>query len=159
MKLETTDSPDQKRLDNLPQLTLSEAAWMAGITPDALERFLTSTPLAGMRNLPLLELVRACFTLLGQREAQMAIMRLQLTSALQREKELSEALHSKLSEGLHFLTIAPPASKEPEPPPSTPAPPPPAATPVPTAAPFIPQAGLVDLYVNRQKVKKQGKKK
>jgi hypothetical protein len=154
MKLDLTDNPDLKRLENLPQLSLSEAAWMAGITPDALERFLAASALGAARTVPLLELVRASFTILGQREAQLAILRLQLTASVQREKELTEALHANLSEGYHFLNVTPAPTPEPTPPPTTPA-----ATLPPTAAPFIPQAGLVDLYVNRQKVKKQGKKK
>ncbi|MBF0184699.1 MAG: hypothetical protein HQM06_09970 [Magnetococcales bacterium] len=153
MKLDTPETTDNNRLENLPPLTLSEAAWMAGITADALERFLASTTLGAVRSLSVLDLVRACFTLLGQREAQLAIFRLQLTASLQREKELTNALHSKLHEDLQLAT--PPApTAEVVPPPTTPAPTPPA-----TPAPFIPQAGLVDFYVNRQKSKKSGKKR
>ncbi|MBF0098970.1 MAG: hypothetical protein HQM05_16725, partial [Magnetococcales bacterium] len=118
MKLDLTDNPDLKRLENLPQLTLSEAAWMAGVTPDALERFLAVSALGAVRTVPLLELVRAAFTILGQREAQLAILRLQLTASLQREKELTEALHANLSDGLNFLTVTPAPTPEPTPPPT-----------------------------------------
>ncbi len=99
MKTELSDNSDSKPLEALPPLSLAEAAWMAGITPDAFERFLDAISLGHLRQIPITELVRTSFTLLGQREAQVAMFRLQLASALQREQELTQALHSKLTEG------------------------------------------------------------
>ena len=99
MKTELSDNSDSKPLETLPPLSLAEAAWMAGITPDAFERFLDAISLGHLRQIPITELVRTSFTLLGQREAQVAMFRLQLASALQREQELTQALHSKLTEG------------------------------------------------------------
>ena len=142
MKQETTDTLDPNRFDNLPPLSLAEAAWLAGVTPDSFERFLEAASLTHLRHMPMTELIRAGFTLLGQREAQLAMFRLQLAAALHREKELTEALHSRLTEGAiihHPMAVAvPPAA------PSTPPPAPPAgATP-----PALPR-----------KTKKRGKKK
>ncbi|MEO5363464.1 MAG: hypothetical protein H7838_07555 [Magnetococcus sp. DMHC-8] len=119
MKQDPTDTLDPRRLDNLPPLSLAEAAWMAGITPDAFERFLEAANLSHLRNLPMMELVRAGFTLLGQREAQLAMFRLQLAAALHREKELTEALHSKLTAGTEMTVVAPatPTVPPPAPPP------------------------------------------
>lgn len=122
MRDESTEPLDPKRLETLPQLSLAEAAWMAGITPDAFERFLSAANLSHLRTMPITELVRAGFTLLGQREAQLAMFRLQLATALQREKELIEVLHSKLT-----LDTTPFVASHPTPPPPTrpPASPPP----------------------------------
>ncbi|MBF0584016.1 MAG: hypothetical protein HQL80_07250, partial [Magnetococcales bacterium] len=91
---EPSETLDPKRLESLPPLSLAEAAWMAGITPDAFERFLEATNLGHLRTLPITELVRAGFTLLGQREAQLAMFRLQLSAEKKKKKELAEALHS-----------------------------------------------------------------
>lgn len=99
MNNELSEDFDTQRLEGLPQLSLAEAAWMAGITPDAFEQFLGAISLSHLRHVPITELVRAAFTLLGQREAQVAMFRLQLATALQREQELTEALHSKLTAG------------------------------------------------------------
>ncbi|MEO5340370.1 MAG: hypothetical protein H7837_07635 [Magnetococcus sp. MYC-9] len=97
MKDEPTDTPDPKRLENLPALTTTEAAWMAGVTAESFARFLEAAGLHPSRALSVTELIRAGFAQLGQREAQLAMFRLQLASALQREKELTELLHAKLT--------------------------------------------------------------
>lgn len=94
---------DAKQLENVPPLARAEAAWLAGITPDAFERFLLAAGLDKMDAISVMELVRVGFTQLGQREAQLAMFRLQLAAALQREKELTETLHSKLTKGAAAL--------------------------------------------------------
>lgn len=118
---ELSENFDTKRLDDLPQLSLAEAAWMAGITPDAFERFLDAASLGHLRTISLIELVRSSFTQLGQREAQLAMFRLQLAAALHREKELAEALHSKLTAGSAEL-FTPRSDLKPSKPPSPPPP-------------------------------------
>lgn len=114
MKEEIPEDFDTKRLENLPQLSHAEAAWMAGITPDSFERFLKATNLEHLRNIPVTELVRSGFTLLGQREAQLAMFRMQLATALHREKELTELLHAKLLDGSteHFMPHKEPKAVE-----------------------------------------------
>ncbi|MBF0161250.1 MAG: hypothetical protein HQL88_03090 [Magnetococcales bacterium] len=144
MKEEENETLDPKRLEQLPAVSLAEAAWMAGVTTDSFERFLDAATLSHLRALPLLELVRGCFTLLGQREAQLAMFRLQLAAALQREKELAEALHSKLTAHLETAFLPPVANILP--PPGRPAPAPPASV---TAPPPFPA----------RTDKKRGKKK
>ncbi|MBF0462213.1 MAG: hypothetical protein HQL87_12540 [Magnetococcales bacterium] len=142
MRQEPTENSDPKRLENLPQLSLAEAAWMAGVTPDSFERFLEVANLGPVRSLPILDLVRAGFTLLGQREAQLAMFRLQLAAALQREKELTEALQSQLTAGMAVLSVSPP---------------PPAPQPVPQSVQR--SSGTAFAPAVERKAKKRGKKK
>ncbi len=97
MTISDPDGFDVSRFDALPTLSFSEAAWMAGVTAESLERSLESAGLTDIRNIPLNRLVKSGFTLLGQRDSQLAMLRMQLAAALQREKELAEALHSKLT--------------------------------------------------------------
>jgi hypothetical protein len=89
---------DRDRFKDLPNLTVSEAAWMAGVTLEAYERFMTVAGITDLRAIQPDKLVRTAFTLLGQKESQLVMLRLQLAATLQREKELAEALGSKLSQ-------------------------------------------------------------
>ncbi len=97
MKKFDADGFDTAQFDDLPTLSFTEAAWMAGVTPESLERSLENVGLTDTRNIPLSRLVQSGFTLLGQRDSQLAMFRMQLAAALQREKELAEALRSKLT--------------------------------------------------------------
>ena len=94
-KFETVDTT---RFENLPSLSVAEAAWMAGVTLEAYERFMTVAGVNDLRAVGPDKLVRTAFTLLGQKESQLVMLRLQLAATLQREKELAEALGSKLSQ-------------------------------------------------------------
>ena len=111
-KFETVDTT---RFENLPSLSVAEAAWMAGVTLEAYERFMTVAGVNDLRAVGPDKLVRTAFTLLGQKESQLVMLRLQLAATLQREKELAELLGSKLSQHtplqLDFLT-APGGGKE-----------------------------------------------
>lgn len=90
-------------LDDLPPLTIPEAAWLAGVTEEAFERFLLASNTSRTRGLDgaiyvtLGSLVKAGFTLLGQKEAQVTMLRMQLTTALKREQELVGALKEKIA--------------------------------------------------------------
>lgn len=111
MKPELPENFDVGRFEELKPLSLAESAWMAGVTQEAFERFLDAAGLGHLRHIPMTELVRAGFTLLGQREAQLAMFRLQLSASLIREKELAEALHSKLTVDSSEFFIAKPLTK------------------------------------------------
>ena len=115
---------------------------MAGVTTDSFERFLEAAGLSHLRTLPITELLRGGFTLLGQRESQLAMFRLQLASALQREKELTEALHSKLTADMAAFVVPSAAANPQAERPSIPSP------------PAVNKASLLD-----RKSKKRGKKK
>ncbi|MEO5348194.1 MAG: hypothetical protein H7836_00900 [Magnetococcus sp. YQC-3] len=128
MKTDSPDTFDPKRLESLPTLSPAEATWMAGITSEAFARFQEAANLGQQTALSITTLLRASFTQLAQREAQLAMFRLQLATALNREKELTEALHSKLTAGLTGITD-PPAPRPPAPRP--PAPPVVARSPMP----------------------------
>nr|CRH08121.1 Conserved protein of unknown function [Candidatus Magnetococcus massalia] len=89
---------------DLPELDLKDAAWLAGVTPDAMARFLksagldidTEDPEEAQLTVP--ELLKAVFLLLGQKENRIAMLRIQLAAALNREKELAAALQSGLTD-------------------------------------------------------------
>lgn len=89
---------DPSRFDDLPDLSPVDAAWMAGVTLESLERSLASVGITDSRTIPLKRLVGIGFTLLGQRDSQLAMLRLQLAAALQRERELAEALRAGLAD-------------------------------------------------------------
>ncbi|NGZ07640.1 MAG: hypothetical protein G8237_14955 [Magnetococcales bacterium] len=88
---------DPGRFEALPNCTLSEAAWMAGVAEEAMRRYLdeanTHLPEGG---LSFTTVLRAAFTLLGRKENQASMLRQQLTSALERERELTDTLRSGL---------------------------------------------------------------
>ncbi|MBF0379451.1 MAG: hypothetical protein HQL69_00430 [Magnetococcales bacterium] len=65
---------------------------------ESYEKFLTVAGVDDLRSIKPDELVRIAFTLLGQKESQLVMLRLQLAATLQREKELADALGSKLSQ-------------------------------------------------------------
>ncbi|MBF0342465.1 MAG: hypothetical protein HQL95_16090 [Magnetococcales bacterium] len=100
---------DASRLDGIPSCSLAEMAWMAGLAEEALRRYLEeANTLAGEAGLPLPALIRAAFTLLGRKENQAAMLRQQLTSTLERERELSETLRvGLLGSGLPTAPRAP----------------------------------------------------
>jgi hypothetical protein len=92
------ETVDASRFEGLPSLSVSEAAWMAGVTLESYEKFMTVAGVDDLRSIKPDELLRVAFTLLGQKESQLVMLRLQLAATLQREKELADALGSKLSQ-------------------------------------------------------------
>ncbi len=98
MSQSENEAGDMKHLQDLPELSSSEAAWMAGVTEAAYEEFMSVAGIEDPQKIQTDRLVRTAFTLLGQKESQLVMMRLQLASTLQREKELAELLGSKLSQ-------------------------------------------------------------
>jgi hypothetical protein len=92
------EAVDATRFEGLPSLSVAEAAWMAGVTLESYEKFLTVAGVDDLRSIKPDELLRVAFTLLGQKESQLVMLRLQLAATLQREKELADALGSKLSQ-------------------------------------------------------------
>lgn len=102
MAKEKKELPLPDALRNLPSFSLEEAAWVVGITPEALERFLRLgnaevSGKEGERRVDLVALARTGFDLLSQREAQVEMLRLQLSAdilpehALQPEVEVAGA--------------------------------------------------------------------
>ncbi|MBF0188914.1 MAG: hypothetical protein HQL50_13410 [Magnetococcales bacterium] len=93
---------DDAKLDEIPPLSLPEAAWLAGITPEAFSAFLEISNAdvektdEDERSIRLLDLIQAAFTVLGQRESQMVMLRMQLAKALSREKDLVEILKKRI---------------------------------------------------------------
>lgn len=73
---------DASRFEKLPPLTLEEAAWLAGVTPEAMGLFLESgglrPALVEKKGVAPLELVRIGYSLLSQKETQLEMMRLLL---------------------------------------------------------------------------------
>lgn len=82
---------EASRFEKLPPLTLEEAAWLAGVTPEAMGLFLDNgglrPALVEKKGVALLELVRIGYSLLSQKETQLEMMRL----LLDREPDLSAA--------------------------------------------------------------------
>lgn len=105
---------NKERFQDLPSLSVSEAAWMAGVTLETYERFMTVAGVEDMRAVRPDVLIRTAFTLLGQKESQLVMLRLQLAATLQREKELAEALGSRLShhDPLPMAYVEPSVEKE-----------------------------------------------
>ncbi|MBF0126454.1 MAG: hypothetical protein HQM02_04500 [Magnetococcales bacterium] len=97
---------DASRFEHLPDCSLPEVAWMAGVDEEAMRRYLDEAAGAVIHgSISMTSLVRAAFTLLGRKENQSALLRLQLSHALERERELSETL----SAGLLGTGVATPA--------------------------------------------------
>ncbi|MEO5367602.1 MAG: hypothetical protein H7831_14850 [Magnetococcus sp. WYHC-3] len=100
---------DLSRFEGIPPLALTEAAWLVGITPEAFKRFMESTGMdmvtdaASEPQVALLDLIRLGFQLLGQKESQVAMLRMQLAATLEREKELAAALKQKVEGDLSFV--------------------------------------------------------
>lgn len=86
----------------LPSLTVTDAAWLAGVTEETLQRLITTGRLSqvgdrtGTTRVGMGDIFRAVFVQFGQKDSQIAMLRMQLASAIQREKELAELLHGKL---------------------------------------------------------------
>ncbi|ABK45765.1 hypothetical protein Mmc1_3275 [Magnetococcus marinus MC-1] len=100
---------------DLPELSLKDAAWLAGITPDAMLRFLAAAGLeldtdqdASELQLTVPQLMRAVFLLLGQKDNRIAMLRMQLAAALNREKELAAALQADLADDTPILESSEP---------------------------------------------------
>lgn len=87
----------------LPLVTTADAAWLAGMTAEAMEQLLGAAHLKavvdsqGTRKMALSEIFRAGFGQLGQKESQVTMLRMQLAKALEREQELAGLLSGKLS--------------------------------------------------------------
>ncbi|MBF0623601.1 MAG: hypothetical protein HQL82_02220 [Magnetococcales bacterium] len=87
---------DLSPIETLPLLTREEAAWLVGMTPEALDRVMTACGREAGENIGLLDLLRSGYALVGRKEAQAVMLGTQLTRALEREKELAEALRSRV---------------------------------------------------------------
>ncbi|MBF0154471.1 MAG: hypothetical protein HQL64_12085 [Magnetococcales bacterium] len=101
---------DLAPFENLPPLSREDAAALAGITPEVLDRILENSGTVGEggegKPLSILHLLRAGFALLGRKEAQAAMLGLQLGRALEREKSLVTTLQSRiLDEPLTMPTL------------------------------------------------------
>ncbi|MBF0177554.1 MAG: hypothetical protein HQL63_12015 [Magnetococcales bacterium] len=88
---------DLSPFENLPTLSREEAAWLVGITPEAYDRFMVNSN-AKMTDghIAVLDLLRAGFVLLSRKEAQAAMLGLQLSRSLEREKNLATTLQSSV---------------------------------------------------------------
>ncbi|MBF0123951.1 MAG: hypothetical protein HQL60_01285 [Magnetococcales bacterium] len=115
MNLTPETAFDPTPYEKLPLLSIHAAAWIAGITPEAMKYMLESSGRVCPEVIAMLDLARSGFSLLAQKEAQIGMLRLQLGAALEREKELTIALQSKLS----FDPAAPPVMAAPNVSPTT----------------------------------------
>ncbi|MEO5331038.1 MAG: hypothetical protein H7839_03375 [Magnetococcus sp. YQC-5] len=135
MRSSTLDSGpnriDSARFDTLPDFSLPEVAWMAGVAEEAMRSYLEEANAAWNDvDITMPNLVRAAFTLLGRKENQSSMLRLQLVNALERERELSETLRAGLlGSGIPTASVSPPV-QTPSPPPAPTPVAPPAPTPV-----------------------------
>lgn len=98
MDAEDGDDIDLSRFANLPTLNPAEAAWFAGVAIEAYQQFMQGVGKENVGSVRLDELLRIAFNLLGQKQSQVMMLRLQLATALTREKELLEALEAKLAD-------------------------------------------------------------
>ncbi|MBF0428328.1 MAG: hypothetical protein HQL94_05350 [Magnetococcales bacterium] len=115
---------DSARFEELPDCSLPEAAWMAGVAEEAMRRYLEEANAVLVDgSIPITNLVRALFTLLGRKENQSAMLRMQLSTTLERERELSETLRAGLL-GSGVPMARPPEARPPEPRVATPVSPP-----------------------------------
>ncbi|MBF8271934.1 MAG: hypothetical protein HW380_1039 [Magnetococcales bacterium] len=109
-----------KRLDlklgELPPMAIVDAAWIAGIAREAMEKFVSENNLPIDRPVTVTELLHTAFHLLGYKQIQVDLLTRQLHSALSREQELSQALQSRL--GI-LLQSSPDETTEVSSPPST----------------------------------------
>ncbi|OSM01813.1 hypothetical protein [Magnetofaba australis] len=99
--MESLDRPgsDAIRADDLPDVSLTNAAFLAGVAPEALRRLLAIAAVKPQDNeINLGELIRAAFLALTTKETQTAMLRLQLHAALEREKSLVEALQQQIGD-------------------------------------------------------------
>lgn len=171
MRSSTLDSGpnriDSARFDTLPDFSLPEVAWMAGVAEEAMRSYLEEANAAWNDvDITMPNLVRAAFTLLGRKENQSSMLRLQLINALERERELSETLRAGLlGSGIPTPSVPPPAQPPIAPPAPTPvaqppAPPPPApvAT-TPAARPVVQPAPARSIKVVEEKKIVTNKKK
>lgn len=101
------DGSDLQRLRNLPSLSLEDAAWVAGISPEALNGFLEAAGIKvatggdGVVRVPVNDLLRGGFALVSRKETQVTMLRTQLHGALEREKGLAAALQMQLGKPAH----------------------------------------------------------
>jgi hypothetical protein len=110
---------DPSPYERLPALSVNAAAWIAGVTPEAFAHLLESSGRSCPDSIALLDLARSGFFLLAQKETQVAMLRLQLNAALEREKELVAALQAKIAFPAGAVPAAPvpmaPAAQAPAP--------------------------------------------
>lgn len=104
---------ENTRPDTLPVLPVEEAAWVAGITPEALRHFLAAAELTEKEGgVALGDLLRTAFSLLSQREAQVEMMRLQLMASLHPERApLAHLEEEPIAKGKTPLKGKTPAAK------------------------------------------------
>jgi len=102
MAAKNSKKQDGERLGADSILTFTDAAWMVGMTPEAFEHLVESggadvtEDASGDKFIQLSDLLRLGFSMATQKEVQVAMLRGQLSSALEREKELAGQLQEKL---------------------------------------------------------------
>ena len=106
------DRQSNPKLADVPPLEVSDAAWVAGIAVEAMERFIAEHHLPGDRPLQVTELLHTAFHLLGYKQLQVDLLTRQLQSALNRERELIQGLQSRLG-----VPLQPSVVPYPDPPP------------------------------------------
>ncbi|MBF0435182.1 MAG: hypothetical protein HQL77_07400 [Magnetococcales bacterium] len=84
------------KLEELPPLPWEEAAWVSGIATQAMEQFLLENQIPKDQPVPVTLLLQTAFHLLGYKQNQIELLTRQLQFALERERELSQALLSRL---------------------------------------------------------------
>ncbi|MGN7612416.1 hypothetical protein ACQZV8_10060 [Magnetococcales bacterium HHB-1] len=152
---------DVNLLENLPPLTFSEAAWIVGISAEAFQRFMQMSGLQpvtlanGQKRITLASLLKAGFNLLMQRESQLAMLRVQFSATLERERDLATALREKI----HLPDPLQPRQPEPAKPAAKPTPKPaPKPAPVAPAKPVAkPTPVEIPAPKSKKAVKKSGK--
>ncbi|MBF0151595.1 MAG: hypothetical protein HQL84_16360 [Magnetococcales bacterium] len=90
------DRQSHSKLADVPPLEVSDAAWIAGIAVDAMERFIAENHLSGDHSIHVTELLHTAFHLLGYKQLQIDLLTRQLQAALNRERELIQGLQSRL---------------------------------------------------------------
>ncbi|MBF0610629.1 MAG: hypothetical protein G8345_15335 [Magnetococcales bacterium] len=101
-----SEGSEVQKIRALPSVTLEDAAWLAGITPEALQGFLEAAAIKtaatdGSTRVAVSDLIRGGFSVASRRETQVTMLRTQLHSALEREKALANALQLQLGKPAH----------------------------------------------------------
>lgn len=112
------EGSDLLKWRGMPSLTMEDAAWLAGITPEALGGFLAGAGIKvasgsdGVARVAVQDLVRGGFAIASRKETQVAMLRSQLHAALEREKSLAQALQLQLGKPAHGWEQGENASEE-----------------------------------------------
>lgn len=105
------------KLEELPPLPWDEAAWLCGMATQAMEHFLLENRIPQGQPVTIHQLLQTAFHLLGYKQNQVELLTRQLQLTLEREQELTQALHSQLGHPLSpqptaIVTVPPPVVKQ-----------------------------------------------